>query len=206
MELEMAERNLREIHPLGKRVVQMKEFDLTGLSILVVEENHFMQQLLGRIFQEFGVRSVKRATTTTEAFKDFESASFDLVFTNWAPSLDALEFLHHIRHRDESPNPFVPVIVVSAHSEKRFVLNARDSGMTEFLVKPISPRTLYNRICNVIENDRPFVEASEYFGPDLRRRNEPYLGMERRVVEAEMLTDAVEPSMTAGPWKQMHGA
>ena len=186
----------------------MKEFDLTGLSILVVEENQFMQQLLGRIFQEFGIRSVKRATTTTEAFKDFENASFDLVFTNWAPSLDALEFLHHVRHRDESPDPFVPINVVSAHSEKRFVLNARDSGMTEFLVNPISPRTLYDRICNVIENDRPFVEAPEYFGPARRRRNEPYLGMERRIVEAELLTNTVAPptTTTTGPWKRMHGA
>ena len=68
-----------------------------------------------------------------------------------------------------------------SHSEKKRVVSARDAGVTEFLAKPISAKSLYERILNVVANPRPFIRSKTYFGPDRRRNiNQNYVGVERR--------------------------
>ncbi len=58
---------------------------------------------------------------------------------------------------------------------------ARDAGVTEFLVKPISAKGLYQRIVSVVMAPRPFIKTATYFGPCRRRTPNPnYGGIERR--------------------------
>jgi hypothetical protein len=58
---------------------------------------------------------------------------------------------------------------------------ARDAGVTEFLVKPITAHSLFSRIAEIIERPRAFVRCEGYFGPDRRRKNiENYAGPWRR--------------------------
>jgi DNA-binding response OmpR family regulator len=71
--------------------------------------------------------------------------------------------------------------MLTGHSEKKRVVAARDAGITEFMAKPISAKSLYQRIVNVVANPRPFIKTKTYFGPDRRRNvNSNYVGAERR--------------------------
>jgi two-component system, chemotaxis family, chemotaxis protein CheY len=86
-----------------------------------------------------------------------------------------------IRQPGANANPYVPIIMLTGHSEKKRVMSARDAGITEFLAKPISAKALYQRILNVVANPRPFIKTKNYFGPDRRRNVNPnYVGPERR--------------------------
>ncbi len=70
---------------------------------------------------------------------------------------------------------------MTGFSERRRVFQARDSGVTEFLVKPFNARDLYRRISQIIERPRQFVRSEDFFGPDRRRKSlEEYQGAERR--------------------------
>ena len=140
-----------------------------------------MRRLLRAILRELGVRRIDHADNPDAAFKVIVENDIDLVFSNWAPGLDGLMFLRKVRHSTECPNLTVPIIIVSAFTEISHVLAARDLGMTEFLAKPISAETVYTRLCSVIENRRPFVQSSSFFGPDRRRRRGNYTGGDRRV-------------------------
>jgi len=97
------------------------------------------------------------------------------------PIFDGLELAQMIRQPGANANPFVPIIMLTGHSEKKRVVSARDAGITEFMAKPISAKALYQRILNVVANPRPFIKTKNYFGPD-RRRNVTanYVGPERR--------------------------
>jgi DNA-binding response OmpR family regulator len=87
-----------------------------------------------------------------------------------------------IRNPEGPKYPFLPIIILTAYSEKKQVIMARDAGATEFLCKPVSATALYRRIQNVIENPRPFIRTRDFFGPDRRRYANPnYSGEERRV-------------------------
>jgi DNA-binding response OmpR family regulator len=83
----------------------------------------------------------------------------------------------------------VPIIMLTGHSDKKRVMIARDAGITEFLTKPISAKSLYERILNVVLRPRPFVKTKTYFGPDRRRNVNPnYSGVERRkAVKTDLL-------------------
>ena len=106
----------------------------------------------------------------------------DIVITDWAmPIFDGLELTRMIRQPGANANPFVPIIMLTGHSEKKHVMAARDAGITEFLAKPLSAKALYERILNVVMNPRPFVRTKTYFGPDRRRGVvSNYTGPERR--------------------------
>jgi len=104
------------------------------------------------------------------------------VITDWVmPIFDGLELTQMIRQPGANANPYVPIIMLTGHSEKRRVMTARDAGVTEFLAKPISAKALYQRILNVVANPRPFIKTATYFGPDRRRNvSNSYVGPERR--------------------------
>jgi DNA-binding response OmpR family regulator len=86
-----------------------------------------------------------------------------------------------VRQPDTNASPFTPMIMLTGHSERRRVTAARDAGVTEFMVKPISAKALHQRILSVIANPRRFIRTKTYFGPDRRRNTMPnYTGPERR--------------------------
>jgi DNA-binding response OmpR family regulator len=95
--------------------------------------------------------------------------------------MSGLELVKLIRTSPDCPNPFVPVIMLTGHSQAEHVREARDAGATEFLAKPISAKGVLARMTLVIESPRSFVRTKEYFGPCRRRRaDEDYHGPERR--------------------------
>ena len=67
---------------------------------------------------------------------------------------------------------------------------ARDSGITEFLVKPYTAKTLYDKIEAIIERPRNFVKADGFFGPDRRRKKVNYMGQDRRQGKSKPRTPA----------------
>lgn len=148
----------------------MKSYDLSKLNILVLEKHVLVRKLLTDVFSEFGVATVFSTPDPREAFRYFQDHEVDIVLCDWTPDLDGMAFVRQIRQGLDTPNPYVPLVVVTANTELRHVCFARDNGMTEFLAKPVSAKTIYARLCSVIENPRPFIRVGDFFGPDRRRR------------------------------------
>lgn len=160
----------------------MEELNLSKLRFLVVDDNTFMRNLIRTILSAFGCRIVLEAGDGAEALKMLEGgANPDIIIADWEmPELNGLELVQRIRHDEKSSNKFVPVIMVSAYSELKSVCEARDSGVNEFLVKPISAKGLYSRISAIAMGSRSFVHSGEFFGPDRRRRAKENIGQEDR--------------------------
>ena len=87
------------------------------------------------------------------------------------PMFDGLELTQMIRQPGANANPFVAIIMLTGHSEKKTRHRRarrrrhRISGQADF------GQGLYQRIVNVVANPRPFIKTKTYFGPD-RRRND----------------------------------
>ncbi len=158
----------------------MTAYDISKLNILVLEKHMLVRKLLTDVFREFGVPTVQSTPDPETAWQMFSHFPTDIVLSDWTYGLDGMAFLSRVRRADDSPNPFVPVIVVTANTELRHVCEARDTGTTEFLAKPVSARLLYMRIVSILEHHRPFIRASQFFGPDRRRRNLDVMQADRR--------------------------
>jgi two-component system, chemotaxis family, chemotaxis protein CheY len=160
----------------------MVRIDFNRLYFLVVDDNSHMRRMVRAILHGFGAREVHEAEDGAAGLETFNNLKPDIIVTDWAmPIFDGLELTQIIRQSGTSPNPYVPIIMLTGHAEKKRVASARDAGVTEFLAKPISPKSVYQRLVNVIVNPRPFIKTTTYFGPDRRRNFIPnYTGTERR--------------------------
>jgi CheY-like chemotaxis protein len=141
-----------------------------------------MRRIVRTLLHGFGGREVYEAEDGAAGLEAFTHYSPDIVLTDWAmPIFDGLELTQMIRQPGANSNPYVPIIMLTGHSEKKRVVAARDAGVTEFLAKPISAKALYQRVLNVVVNPRSFIKTKNYFGPDRRRNTNPnYVGPERR--------------------------
>jgi CheY-like chemotaxis protein len=160
----------------------MFRIDFGCLRFLIVDDNVHMRRIVRALLIGFGARDIHEAEDATAALHVVARCFPDIIITDWVlPSIDGLGLTRIIRQPDDSANPYVPIIMLTGHSEKRRVLMARDAGITEFLAKPVSAKSLYHRIFNVVARPRPFIKAAGYFGPDRRRSGQiVFAGRERR--------------------------
>jgi two-component system chemotaxis response regulator CheY len=160
----------------------MVRIEFNRLRFLVIDDNAHMLRMLRTPLHGFGAREVHEAEDGAAGLEAFTHHAPDIVITDWAmPIFDGLELTQMIRQPGANSNPYVAIIMLTGHSEKKRVVSARDAGVTEFLAKPISAKGLYKRIVNVVANPRPFIKTKTYFGPDRRPNVNPnYVGTERR--------------------------
>lgn len=170
----------------------MIRVDFTKLRILVVDDNAHMRRIVRTLLHGFGAREVYEAEDGAAGLELFSSHLPDILIVDWSmPIFDGIELVSMIRRPESGLNPYVPIIMLTGHSEKSRVLRARDAGVTEFLCKPISAKALHQRVVNCVLNPRPFVKTRDYFGPDRRRNlSIAYVGPERRVSEQVLIDPA----------------
>ena len=152
------------------------------LKALVVEDNEHMRALLRSLLHALGMKQVYECTDGAMAYDELRERKPDFVLTDLSMKpVDGIEFTRMVRHEPDSPNPYLPIIMVTGHTERLRVEAARDAGVTEFLAKPITVQSLLSRIAEIVDRPRPFVRCESYFGPDRRRRrDESYAGPWRR--------------------------
>ena len=157
-------------------------YRLDHIKVLVVDDMKPMLALTKSILSTFGFENVFLAENGEDAFKLACKHDPDFILTDWLMEpIDGLEFTERIRTDPKSPNPYVPIIMMTGFSSKLRVENARDMGVTEFLVKPFTAQDLYARVFQIIEKPRQFVSTEEFFGPDRRRkRSKDYTGPRKR--------------------------
>jgi two-component system chemotaxis response regulator CheY len=152
------------------------------LKALIVEDNLHMRTLLRSLLNALGIMTVHEATNGEEAFRILRDRKPDMILTDLSMKpVNGIEFTLQVRKSATSPNPYIPIIMVTGHTERLKVEAARDAGITEFLAKPITAQNLFSRIGEIVDHPRAFVKCADYFGPDRRRhRIENFAGPFRR--------------------------
>jgi CheY-like chemotaxis protein len=157
-------------------------FKFEKLSVLVVEDTLPMRKIIHAVLMTLGVGKVYNSENGDEGFRNFLRHNQDIIITDWhMPGSTGLDLIKMVRKNANSPNRLVPIIMMTGYSAYPRVSQARDTGVTEFLVKPFTAEDLAKRIAHVINKPRDFIESKEYFGPCRRRRvNADYTGADRR--------------------------
>lgn len=186
----------------------MSELHLERFSILLVEDNDFVRHTLEDLLRYFKIEQIKMARNGEEAIsvlkqmKRSQHPGPDIIISDLIMSpINGQLLLRWVRTSKESPNRFVPFIMVSGAADREYVASVRDLGVSEFLAKPFSVNSVYEHIAHVIHRPRPFIATQEYFGPDRRRiaGSRPVGGENRRrdnedhittVYSAEKMTKA----------------
>lgn len=156
---------------------------LAKLNVLVADRNHRTASLVQRILFSFGFRSMDVTTNGESVVALLRSRHYDILILELdMEPVDGIALVKAIRNaKDDARIPRdIPILMLTAKSDKESVIAARDAGITEFVAKPFSAKTISNRIVRIIDSPRAFVESASYTGPDRRRRGEPPPGVEDR--------------------------
>lgn len=159
---------------------------LDAVKILMVDDNPFTCRLVRQVLTVFGARDVTISHDAQEAYKLVGDKMPDLAIVNWQMKpVTGLDLVKRLRKDENSPNPFLPIIMMTAFADPKHVFQARDAGVNEYVIKPVSAKALFSRIQAVIERPRRFVRVGEFFGPDRRRHGDIFPGADRRGAEGE---------------------
>ena len=159
---------------------------LKSLNVLLVDDNQNMRAIAAAVLHSADIRNVHEAAEGATAFSLLRQHPIDLAIVdfNMFP-LDGVEFTRLVRTGADSPNIYLPIIMMTGHSERTRVYEARDAGVNEFIVKPITAKAVLDRINAVIMRPRAFIQSVDYVGPCRRRRDQPdYAGPFRRSADA----------------------
>ncbi len=165
---------------------------LSKVNTLVIDDNAHMINIVRSMLLGFGITRTYESRDAAEAFDIVRHEPIDLIICDFQmPILDGLEFTQMVRTGGDIRNPYIPIILLTAHTERSRIMAARDAGVTEICAKPVTAHQMWTKIAAVVNNPRPFVRCKTYFGPDRRRQSLEYKGEDRRspVVEKEPVSD-----------------
>ncbi|RBL91167.1 response regulator transcription factor [Chitinophaga flava] len=117
--------------------------------ILVIEDDAFMARAIALILGKHGY-SLTIAQNGKEAIKHMEESEFELIITDlMLPFANGLELLS--RYKRSQPRKGTPVMILSAITNEKTVLDGFDLGADDYLKKPFAPSELVSRVNRLLE-------------------------------------------------------
>jgi CheY-like chemotaxis protein len=151
--------------------VTQVEKALEGQVILIADANAYTRRLTRMMLVNLGAKSIYEAGDGVAALDSIRTVNPDIMIIDWdMPVLDGTEVMRIVRSPGVFPKANLPIIMLTDRGLRSRVTAAIRLGVHEFLVKPISPKTLQNRLLGILLKPRPMVRAGKYYIPMPRRR------------------------------------
>ena len=118
--------------------------------ILIIDDEPALRQTLGAILKRSGYVPVL-AGTGQEGLEKMEGDSFSLIFLDIKlPDVMGVDLLPKIHQFD----PDLPVVILTAHATLDAAIQAVRGGARDFLLKPIDPKTIIERVGQILEENK----------------------------------------------------
>lgn len=159
--------------------------DLKKMKVLIVDPNSFMRGVVADSLRRLMVTHIMAAASAVEAFNVGRMFKPDIIFVDWdAGRMSGLEFTREIRRNTTGIQRETPIILLAGVIDHDQLMSARQSGINEFLLKPVSAQGVLSRVEEVVLRPRKFIDSRNYVGPCRRRKDDPnYAGPWRRLTD-----------------------
>ena len=139
--------------------------------VLIVDDVKAMRLIVRSLLRACGIESITEASDGESALDVLRLSPIDLVIADLLMQpMDGLEMTRRLRRRETSINPAIPILMVSGKMDTASVKAGIDAGVTDFLVKPLSPAVFRQRLEAIFEKPRETIKTQKYYGPNRRRR------------------------------------
>jgi len=155
------------------RIVQLTKIDIEAaiqsLGVLVVDDSAYMRKIVRNLLINIGVKTVYEAGDGIAGLEAIRTIVPDVVILDWElPLLNGSELVRIVRSPGVFPTPDIPIIMLSAHGERWRVVEAARIGVNEYLIKPVSAKSLLDRLTAILAKPRAIVQVGDYYGPEPR--------------------------------------
>ncbi|TDO97505.1 response regulator [Marinomonas balearica] len=119
-----------------------------SLKILVVDDASFTRDLIKRsVRKSFPGMTVEEAVNGRKAQQLLQKIQFDMVLCDWEmPEMTGVELLKWCREQPQYAKETLPFVMITSRGDKSHVVEAVQSGVTDYLGKPFSAEQLNQKI------------------------------------------------------------
>jgi signal transduction histidine kinase/ActR/RegA family two-component response regulator len=136
---------------------EFRRMDLTGVKVLVVDDNADARTLIQRMLEGCGA-SVTTAATVGDALSAVEHARPHVLVSDVAmPEADGYELLRRIRALGQSRGGGVPAIALTAFARSEDRTRALRAGFLHHIAKPLAPSELVATVASIVGRTGPPV-------------------------------------------------
>jgi CheY-like chemotaxis protein len=170
--------------------------DIRKARVLLASGRAHTVQVLRTTFGMLNLKSVVVMPTAGSALDALRAHPFTAVFCDSRiEDIDGMPFALAARRLPGMLNPMIPIFMLASFPNRADVERARDQGVTDVLAQPVSAAVIVRKLCTALAHPRPFIAASDFFGPDRRTRPAgKFFDTERRVRQPKKLTFLPPPS------------
>ncbi|TQD25377.1 PAS domain S-box protein [Methanolobus vulcani] len=138
----------------SEKEIETSGIDYSKARILLVEDNMVNQHVAQSMLQKLGI-TADVANNGLEAIEALETIPYDLVFMDiQMPEMDGMEACKHIRNKQSSViNHDIPIIAMTAHAMKGDEEKCMETGMNDYMSKPINLDLLSKKIDKWLAHD-----------------------------------------------------
>jgi PAS domain S-box-containing protein len=145
--------NIESVKKLQAKV----DFDLKGLSVLLVEDNKINRMVVKNSLQHYNCNIIE-AENGLEAVEILKTRNFDLILMDiQMPEMDGIEATKVIRNGLKLSTP---IIALTANAFKTEIEKCRQTGMNDYVIKPFEETVLLQTIAKhtINKNGIPFLD------------------------------------------------
>ena len=124
-----------------------KQLAWDSLTCLVVDDDKFSRTFIKTALYQIGMKNTREAASAAEAVELLNSFKIDIILLD-QPGKTGLELARELKNSNNPHLKSLPIIMITVDTKEKTVLDARNLGIQEYLVKPISPLALKKRILN----------------------------------------------------------
>ena len=137
---------------------EMTVLDLSGASVLVVDDDRDARELIKRILGDCHAQ-VRIAGSAREALEMFRAAPPQLLISDLGmPEVDGFELLDWVRHLPREAGGQVPAIALTAFARSEDRLRALEAGFSAHISKPVEPSELIATVAAVVGPSAPLFQ------------------------------------------------
>src|SRR6056297_3901821 len=120
------------------------------MQILVVDDFSTMRRIVKNQLRELGFSNIREADDGSSALDVLKVTHIDFVVTDWnMPGMAGIDLLKTIRADDRLKH--LPVLMVTAEAKREQIIEAAQSGVNGYVVKPFTAQSLKLKMEKVFE-------------------------------------------------------
>lgn len=120
---------------------------LKSLTILYVEDEEEIRNNIYKVLKMLS-NNVFMAPNAKDAIEVYKNNKIDIISDINMPEISGIELIKIIREK----NKYIPVILLTAHTETNLLLDATKLKLSDYLLKPINLNDLKNALSKAIED------------------------------------------------------
>ncbi|PLW83961.1 response regulator [Kineobactrum sediminis] len=120
------------------------------MQILVVDDFSTMRRIVKNQLRELGFSNIREADDGSSALDILRVTPIDFVVTDWnMPGIPGIDLLKTIRADEKLKS--IPVLMVTAEAKREQIIEAAQSGVNGYVVKPFTAQSLKEKIERIFE-------------------------------------------------------